>query len=255
MAGIYAPIITNYPNGVVSAISNTGTSYEQILNSMGSFVYGVNSMYIQANNVQQILQPLKFSQYDVNGTLQSYSQVVAVDPFQTQSSINFDLAKDNVVLQGRTTLDTQLLANEKLNTILYVDETSNKAILGGGDVFSQDDFYKDYSKEVNEIPIIETPKSVVEAIKTIVDNSQQTGGATINISQDLTVSNKQDTQVVSTSPSITTNVIPSTTIKYIPTSNTAAATPTTTKKNPTYWIYVVIGSAFVIGKLLKKIKK
>jgi hypothetical protein len=271
MAGIYAPIITNYPKGVVTAISNTGTSYEQILNSMGSFVYGVDSMYIQSNDVQQILQPLKFSKYDVNGTLQSYNQVVAVDPFQKQSSIKFDLSGENVVLQGRTTLDTQLLANEQLNTILYVDQLSNKAILGGVDIFSNDDFYQDYSQVANDLPVKETPISVVEAIKTIVDNSQQTGEATITINQNLTVSNNQDAQVVSTSPSVTTNIIPlvsttkspigvsSTTnsgsIQYKPSSNIAATTPTTKKQNPTYWIYVVIGSALLVGRLFKKIKK
>lgn len=251
MAGIYAPIITNYPNGVTTVVSNTGTSYEQIINSMGSFVYGVNSMYIQSNTIEQVLQPLRFNQYDVNGTLESYSQVTAIDPFQYQSSINFDLSRDNIALQGRTVLDTQILPSEQLNVILYVTEISNKALMGGTDIFSEDDFYKDYSQSVNEIASIETPDSIVNGIKSIIDNNQQTGSVIVNLGQDLTVSNTQNGEVFSTDLKTVskTNTI-STSVKYTPTIKQKNVV----KKNEksTYWIYVLIGSALVIGYLYNK---
>jgi len=209
-------------------------------------------MYIQSNNVQQILQPLRFSQYDVNGTLQSYNQVTTVDPFQTQSSINFDLSKKNVALQGRTTLDTQMLANEELRVNLYVTQISNKGLLIGKDVFSEDDFYKDYCEEVSELPNIKTPIEIVDDIKNIINNPEKGKDITINIGTDLTVTDKSNGQVVSTIPVLNKN-LPDT--SKTEKENTAVAVPKSNKKNPTYWIYVVVGSAFLIGRLFKKIKK
>lgn len=238
MAGIYAPIIANYPNGVITVTSQTGTSYEQIINSMGSFVYGVDSMYVQSNSTQQVLEPILFSQYDVNGTREAYSQITTVDPYQYQSSITFDLARQNVVLNGRTTLNTLMLPNEFLRMNLYTSNLSNKAILGGKDIFQEDDFYHDYTEIIDDEKVPEDNLSNVEKVDNLIDKISVPEGVKATIQ-----------------PAIQGGSSTISTIKLV--SNPIAKTPTIQKKkvNPTYWIYVVAGYALTVGYLLKNKKK
>ena len=125
----YTPTITTYGNGVVTVLSTDGTSYETILNSMGSFVYGVSEMYIKAENNDQILEAFKFNRYDVNGTLESFVDAPTIDPYQYQSSVFVPLVKDNVVLDGRTNLNFTILPNESVSLILYTNQMSNRDCL------------------------------------------------------------------------------------------------------------------------------
>jgi hypothetical protein len=239
MAGIYAPIIANYPNGVVSVVSTTGTSYEQIINSMGSFVYGVDSMYVQSNSTQQVLEPIVFSQYDVNGTREGYSQITTIDPYQYQSSITFDLARQNVILNGRTTLSTQLLSNEFLRMTLYTSDLSNRTLLGGKDIFEEDDFYHDYTEVIDDENNPEENLSNVEKVDNVIEQISTPEGVKATIQPVLQGSSS--------------NALP--TIKLI--NNPLAKTPTIQKKkeNPTYWIYVVAGYILTVGYLLKNKNK
>ena len=76
----YIPTITTYNNGVITVVSTDGTSYESILNSMGSFVYGVEEVYVKTNSNEQILKGFQVEQYDVSGYVKSFSQKPTVDP-------------------------------------------------------------------------------------------------------------------------------------------------------------------------------
>lgn len=145
MAGTYAPIITNYPTGVVTLSSTTGVTYEQIQNSMGSYLYEIKQMYLKSNTVSQLAVPLFFNQYDSNGNLEAFNQIMTVDPYQYQPSTFFDLVNKNLVLNGRTTLSTEILPNEDVTMIIYTIELSNKSLLEGKDMFDEDDFFKDFN--------------------------------------------------------------------------------------------------------------
>ena len=74
----FIPTITTYVNGVVTVTSTDATPYFAIINSMGSFVYGVREMYLKANSNSQILEGYQFNRYDVNGTLESFVDVSLV---------------------------------------------------------------------------------------------------------------------------------------------------------------------------------
>jgi len=143
---IFAPTITNYPNGVVTVTSNDATPYNSIIQSMGSFIYGVNEMYLKANDNSQILQSYQFKRYDVNGTLESFVDVPTIDPYQYQSSVFFKLAKDNVVLDGRTNLDFSLLPSESLYMIFYTSQLANRDLISKTNFFNNDFFnlFNDY---------------------------------------------------------------------------------------------------------------
>jgi hypothetical protein len=147
---IFIPTITTYVNGVVTVTSNDATPYSSIINSMGSFVYGVSDMYLKANANSQILEAYQFNRYDVNGTLQSYVDVPTIDPYQFQSSLFLKLTGENVVLDGRTNLDFTLLPSETLYIIFYTTQLANRDLVPRTNFYNNDFFnlFNDYKEEI-----------------------------------------------------------------------------------------------------------
>lgn len=147
---IYIPTITTFVNGVVTVVSTDNTLYSTIIQSMGSFVYGVKEMYLKANSNNQILQSYQFKRYDVNGTLESYVDVPAIDPYQFQTSLFLKLAKDNVFLDGRTNLNFILQPSETLYLIFYTSQLANRDLVPRTNFFNNDFFnlFNDYKDEI-----------------------------------------------------------------------------------------------------------
>ena len=131
---------TTYPQNVVSVISLDSTPYYMIQNSMGSFVYGVEQMYLKANSNSQILESYKFRKYNVNGNIESFYEVPTINPYQYQSSLFLDMKKDNVVLDGRTSLGLTILPNETLFLILYTNQLANRDFVPETNFFNNDFF-------------------------------------------------------------------------------------------------------------------
>ena len=147
---IYIPTITTFVNGVVTVTSTDATPYSTIIQSMGSFIYGIREMYLKANSNNQILETYQFNRYDVNGTLESYVDVPTIDPYQFQSSLFLKLAKDNVVLDGRTDLNFILQPSETLYIILYTSQLANRDLIPRPNFFNNDFFnlFNDYKDEI-----------------------------------------------------------------------------------------------------------
>jgi hypothetical protein len=147
---IFIPTVTTYVNGVVTVSSTDSTSYSSIVNSMGSFVYGIREMYLKANSNTQILESYQFNRYDVNGTLESYVDVPTIDPYQFQSSLFLKLAKENVILDGRTNLDFTLLPSETLYIIFYTSQLANRDYVPRTNFFNNDFFnlFNDYKDQI-----------------------------------------------------------------------------------------------------------
>jgi hypothetical protein len=147
---IYIPTITTYVDGVVTVRSTDTTPYSTIVQSMGTFVYGISEIYLKANSNSQILQSYQFNRYDVNGTLQSYVDIPTIDPYQFQSSLNLKLAKGNVFLDGRTNLDFVLLPSESLYMILKTTQIANRDLVPETNFFNNDFFnlFDDYTEEI-----------------------------------------------------------------------------------------------------------
>jgi len=138
MAGIYTPTTTFYPNGVFTISSNDATPYFVIQNSMGSFLYGIFYIYIQGNSPEQVLQPINFRTYDVNGEIKSFINVTTIDPYQYQNSLFVKPISDDIVLNGRTSINFNLLPTETTNFVFYVNQTSNSYLL------KEPSFFDDY---------------------------------------------------------------------------------------------------------------
>jgi len=129
MAGIYTPTTTFYPNGVFTISSNDATPYFVIQNSMGSFLYGIYYIYLQSNSPEQLLQGLNFRTYDVNGDIKSFINTTVIDPYQYQNSLFVKPISDNIVLNGRTSINFNLLPSESTNFIFYVNQLANAYLL------------------------------------------------------------------------------------------------------------------------------
>lgn len=141
---VIIPTITTYVNNVVSVASLDATPYYMILNSMGSFIYGITELYLKANANTQILQSYKFNRYDVNGVFQSFAEIPTIDPYQYQVSLFAKMQRENVYLDGRTNLTFTLLPNETLYLILYTEQIANRDFVKKTNFFNEDFFGKQY---------------------------------------------------------------------------------------------------------------
>ena len=148
MAGIYNPTTQTFPNGIVTVSSLDSTSYNTLINSMGSWVYKINTIYLKANQLTQFTNPMLFNEYDVNGTRQSFFQILPVDPYQFQTALNFELVMDDVILNGRTTLSMTVNPNEILFLVVRTKALTNRMYLHGKDTFFNDFIFGNYADEL-----------------------------------------------------------------------------------------------------------
>lgn len=139
----YIPTVITSNNGLVSVLSTDSTSYDSIINSMGSFVYRVNFIYMKANTNQQILNGFVIEQYDVSGNIKSYEQKPTIDPYQFQTSNFFRLTAERVVLNGQATIDMIVEPNEVLYFNIYVTQLSIKHYLRDNS-FLDNDFFNNF---------------------------------------------------------------------------------------------------------------
>jgi|LakMenEpi03Aug12_1017415.scaffolds.fasta_scaffold04047_1 hypothetical protein len=147
MAGIYSPIVTIFPDGVVTVASTDDTSYSQITQSAGSFIYAIDKIYMSANSGSQLIEPLVFTQYDVNGNIESRNQIQTIDPYQYQNSIFLNFNQKNIYLNGRNNFTFNILPNENILLVFSSEELSNKDFLEPTNFFN-DDFFSDYTEIV-----------------------------------------------------------------------------------------------------------
>jgi hypothetical protein len=138
MAGIYTPTTTFYPNGVFTISSNDATPYFVIQNSMGSFLYGIFYIYLQGSSPEQLLQGMNFRTYDVNGEIKNFINTTTIDPYQYQNSLFIKPISDDIVLNGRTSINFNLLPTETVNFVFYVNQTANSYLL------KEPSFFDDY---------------------------------------------------------------------------------------------------------------
>jgi hypothetical protein len=148
MAGIYTPSVSFFPNGIFTISSNSATPYFVTQNSMGSYLYGITYIYLQSALTQQILQGLNFRSYDVNGDVKSFINTTIIDPYQFQNSLFVKPIRDDIVLNGRTSINFNLLASQSVNFIFYVEQLANNSFLIEPSLFDEY-FYKQQNDYLN----------------------------------------------------------------------------------------------------------
>lgn len=150
-----SPIVTVYPSvstAVSATITSPTVSYNQILNSLGAFVYGGEFIYLYSENPAQVSLPLGFSHNQINGNKVTTYYPNATDAYQAQNASYIETDPEGVMFDSMSALSFLLLSNTSLyfklfskvtaNT-LYLDEVSPDAFEQSDNVMG-DSFFKDY---------------------------------------------------------------------------------------------------------------
>tara|TARA_R110000782_G_scaffold220733_1_gene307957 strand:- start:569 stop:1084 length:516 start_codon:yes stop_codon:yes gene_type:complete len=156
MAGSYAPIITVSPTPFIAVTTNDLTPYAEIQETQGTINYEAESLYLQANSIAQINEPLDVEMYDSNGKLDKTKRINVADPNQFQTSKDIDLKDNPIIFNGRSRLNLNLLPNENIRLYFQTQQTEPSDFLEGAKTFFSEDFmdtygfFNDYDDEVRE---------------------------------------------------------------------------------------------------------
>jgi hypothetical protein len=114
-----SPVISVTSSSV--SVTGVGITYQQFLNSLGSWNYGTEFIYMSATNYQQITQAIKYFHFDSNGNqVQAYLPFVT-DPYQFQPSIYYETEKDEIIFDGFSSLTFSLIANSIVFLKFYTE--------------------------------------------------------------------------------------------------------------------------------------
>ena len=120
MAGSYAPTITVSPTPLIAVTTSDLTTYDEIQETQGTINYEAQSLYFQANSIEQVNEPIDIEIYDANGELDKTKRINVADPTQFQPVKDIDFKNDPLIFNGRTRLNLNLLPNENIK--LYLEE-------------------------------------------------------------------------------------------------------------------------------------
>ena len=122
------PVITTSSIPMVS-ITSDNVTYQQILSSLGTFVYGVEFIYLAAETFSQISVPFNYLHFDSNGNqIQTYLSF-DVDPYQKLPSKYYNTNSTEIVLDGFSALTFDLEPNSVLYFKAFVEVKSNSLTL------------------------------------------------------------------------------------------------------------------------------
>ena len=108
------PEIVNHVNGGIN-IRGLNMTYEEIINSLGTRIYKVHVIRVEASSINQIRQPISLVYRDARGRRVSKVISPLVSPQHKQTSIRFVC---DVTLDGKTSLDFKVLQGESMRLFL-----------------------------------------------------------------------------------------------------------------------------------------
>ena len=115
-------VILNSPGITVQAVG--GVTYEELINALGSFNFRVDSIKINALQMNQVHQILQYDHYNSNGNRMKLSVVPNIDPYQSQPAINIETREHDIILDGRSSINFDVMPNENILMILHTEEIS-----------------------------------------------------------------------------------------------------------------------------------
>jgi hypothetical protein len=177
MASFSAQIINN-TTPAITVIEEGGTiSYNQIKQSLGTYVYKVNKLYLYSDNISQLIGAINYNSYDSDGNRNITNIVTTVNPYQLVTSIFVDLAgyPTNVIFNGNSSVSTNILGNTQVQVKFFSKRVTNSFggnltnFLVGERMAGKPNFFDNYG----DIKSIE--KSNIEAEKSATLYKNATG--------------------------------------------------------------------------------
>lgn len=123
------PIVVTASPIITIDTQESGVTYNQLLASLGSMVYGAEMIYIYGTSNQQIAQPFYYQHTDVNGNADKTYLPFTIDPNQSQTSLYYETNKDEVVFDGLSSLTFDLLPNSTVYLKFYTEVKANRDFL------------------------------------------------------------------------------------------------------------------------------
>lgn len=151
-SSITPAISITFPSG----IAGVGITYNQFLNSLGSYNYGAEFFYLSASTYTQVGQPVYYNHFDSNGNSITTFLPFAVDPYQSQPSIYYETNSDEIIITRLSSMQFNLEPNTTVYfkffaTITYLgNEFDDNRDQDGYDLFTEIekkesmDFFSDY---------------------------------------------------------------------------------------------------------------
>lgn len=156
MGSYSATVVLGSPS--VSVTLANGVTYQQFLNSLGSYVYWFDVIYLWTTNGNQINQPILYNYTDTNGNAKTLTVSPTKDPYQYSPALYINIKDLDIVIDGNSTVQFNLLPNTTLKFKLYGDVMSVNLLhgdkqsnfdelaktMGMSDYFADDDFPPEY---------------------------------------------------------------------------------------------------------------
>ncbi len=148
MAGVYAPTITSFVVPFLTIESQDATRYDEIQQSLSTTTYIAQNVEITGSSNDQISQPVVFENYDVNGDLSNFTLNPLVDPYQFQRALEVNLAEQNVIFDGKTKMNVQVLPNNSATLDFNVTQASASGVDDLGDSLDDEALSKIYDNTI-----------------------------------------------------------------------------------------------------------
>jgi hypothetical protein len=180
---IFTPTIINNILPAVSVIvADSGVpsvTYNQIRNSLGSYVYNVEGLYLYSTNINQINGVIQYQRFDSTGNQNYNSIVTVVDPYQLESALNVDLtnAETMFILNGNSSFAATILPNTYIQVKFLTKRITNSfgknliAFKEMEEIFRKPNFFNNYG---NIEEILETNNEIKNNLDTNneIDNKE-----------------------------------------------------------------------------------
>lgn len=145
---------TTTGNASIIQVGEEGSvSYSEVNNSIGTYVYGMVSLYMSCRTFEQFNNNIQVITIDSNGNATQTSLILPIDPFQNAPSYLLDLKDKGIVADGNTFFQITLNALENVLIQMKTVEIRFQDFMKGKDPFKEQDFlleksnfFKDYQR-------------------------------------------------------------------------------------------------------------
>ena len=141
-------------------VQGVGISYQQFLNSLGKYNYGVEFFYMWAQTYPEIGQPVYFTHFQANGNQIATYLPFSVDPYQSQPSIYYEGDPSILTLDGLSSLTFSVFPSSSVflklfTTITYLGNELDDIGMNNFEVLEAQEgmkFFDDYCNYLIDTP-------------------------------------------------------------------------------------------------------
>jgi hypothetical protein len=141
---VVPPNISTLSTPAIQVRSIGDVSYKTIQQSIGTYFYKVNNIYIYASNLDQLLQPVGLKKFNKFGDKQIRILQPMIDPYQQTSSLNQTMLGLDYVFDSNNGFYPTISANTSVNFQFSTTEISHQDYLKGEDNFQNIEYLQDY---------------------------------------------------------------------------------------------------------------